>query len=1301
MAFVGVDTPRTNLGDATYLTQQPQFDISQEPSFQSPSKDNNDLLQLQNGRRGAVNLKTPRSRAPFGDRRNLPPSNDQFTPLLKSATRNSALKFGKENGILQTPAFLKPGALQGIAEDISPVPHVGSSVYDDSRNGTYINGTPVPNIENSSAASTPMALLPRRTDGANVLQDGNQLSLREQESIIDKIEKENFGLKLKIHFLEEALRKAGPGFSEAALKENTELKVDKVTMQKELHRYRKTLTAAERDLEAYRQQILEMQERAKRKHVDEGQQEELNRRQQALEEKESEVQSLRDQLRDLEEHDGQVEKLRDEISDLEADLRKKDRIIDEQEDEVDNLRSQLNQQSSTISELEEAVKTAKRREVELEEKAQFSDEFAEAKDTIEGLEQDINRLRVELQEAKEDCHEAMAEKNRAESDLEELQEEMANKSITTKGLSRQIEEKANRLQDELEDLRETHLSLEKQYAYKLQEVETLLKKVASLEQNGAREAKLKDDLDLASQERKNLLDQLQSTRKELLSVTDAKDLLQIRHDALTSESAGLQKDLAKARASVGELEDKLDQEKTLALKSEREVRDQYKGEIDRLNDEIEDLRADIREKERLYDDESDKWETDRRNLESQRDRADEHAAGLQRTIDKLQAAEGTLSSKEVKMKEALESEKERHLREEAALNREIEELNATIESRRQALEEARTELFGVKEELRLSQREQKLSLEKIQGLEDEIEVLQASMDDENDRANAELATAKKESEELQKELYLLKENLDSQLGKASQEQLDSILRDTEAQLTKVRREKQDLQDQLARVKVEMHSLRSTAAEIEAERDEVKSQLKEMKRQEEDTFRLDQEKIELRTTKMKLDNEVRRLREETRALSEQLQATERELQQEIEKANAKQIRLDVEITDLQSKLAAASSNRELISAKRTVQHLESRIKELEAQIASANSQSEVNNELSVLRRDLSDARQKETEYIQREVAQKDIMRGLKRQISELERKAHDLEVSRLQSASFHSSTSDSARKSEIFEVRQQLASAHQTLRDLRAQLKEVERDANRRVAAATAELQSKTSTWESEKFTLERDIDNAIAAREEFVAKNTAAEKTVARLRSKIDRLEKELQAERRNASEDRTMALERRDLHEMLRDAQIQAEELELELKNRDEEIAKITAAESELRSQLKRAREERVVQRDRAAKSTQQLNELQLKFRQAKEAWEEEKSRLNHGVRFPNTSVSELRGNESLLREREEREKKHVKELRGLAMQIEWLRARCRREEGLRADAAYAKRFMLLQIELFSAWWVLHFSFPPPIPVPIPVPCS
>jgi chromosome segregation ATPase len=1307
----GLDTPRTNIGDATYLTnQQLDFDISQEQSFQSPSKDNDNLItQLQNGRRGAI--KTPRSRVALTDRRNLPTGlgGGEFTPLLKSATRNSALRIGKEN-VPQTPAFLRPGGgLDNIPEDFSPLPNMGSSIYgQDSRNGSYLSGTPMPQIDSSSTASTPLALRPRRNDGPGVLQDGNQLSLREQENVIDKIEKENFGLKLKIHFLEEALRKAGPGFSEAALKENTELKVDKVTMQKELHRFRKTLTAAEHDVELYRQQILEMQEKIKRKHADEGQREELERLQKALESREAELDRLRSQ-------ETQLDDLQDKIHDLETDLRERDRVIDDREDDADNLKDEVGKQAGIISDLKETLKKSQRRAIELEEEAQVAEELADAKDTIADLERNLERLKNEVDDAKDDRQEATRDKERAEADLEELQDEMANKSITTKGLSRQIEEKANRVQDELEDLREKHTSLEEDHADKIREIKKLTENIADLKQDGeVREQKLKDKLDLvqnekesAARERIQLSTKLENLQKDLLQRADEKDLLQSRHDALTSESAGLQKSLAKSRAAVEDLEDKLAHEKTLALNNEHQVRDEYKSEIDRLNDEIEDLRADVREKERLVDDESDKWDTERRNLESQRDRAEEQASGLQRTIDKLQEAEGTLSGKEMKLQQALESEKDRHESQEAVLTRQINELNEDVQSRRQAIEEVRVELTRIREELRLSQREQKPLAEKIEGLEDEVEILQTSLDDETDRSNREISAARQESESLRRQLVTLRQDFakaesatadaraeiaafqgDLQAGEGNNEQMSSRLRGVEAQLSKVRQDKQGLQDQLATLNLDMHSLRAAKSDVEAERDELQSQLRGMQQQEEETFRLDQERVDLRTSKMKLDGEVRRLREDNKAAIAAQQAVEEELQQEINRASVEESRLTSEIQDLQRILRGSSEKRELATAKKTIQQLERRIHELETQIASDEENVDATHELSVVRRDLADARQRETEYLQRDAAQKDILRGLKRQITDLERKAHDTEISRLVSSSPHSSVSGSARKSEIIEIRHQLATAHQTLKEVRGQLKDVEKDAARKVKAVTIDLQARAEAWELEKDQLERTLDEALMKRDELEARNNSSEASISRFRGKIDRLEKALQAERLSSGEDRTMALERRDLHEMLRETQVQAETLEFIVKERESTIAAITATESELRSHLKRVRDERMTYRSQAGTAYEQLHKLETQFRESRQTWEAEKKTLSQGVRFANMSLSVNDGSEIIFlrHEVEEREKRHVKELRGLSMQIDWMRARCKREEMFRASAAYAKRYMGLQIDMFEAWYVVIF---------------
>ena len=170
------------------------------------------------------------------------------------------------------------------------------------------------------------------------------------------------------------------------------------------------------------------------------------------------------------------------------------------------------------------------------------------------------------------------------------------------------------------------------------------------------------------------------------------------------------------------------------------------------------------------------------------------------------------------------------------------------------------------------------------------------------------------------------------------------------------------------------------------------------------------------------------------------------------------------------------------------------------------------------------------------------------------------------------------------------------------------------------------------------------------------------------------------------MALERHDLHEMLRETQVQADKLELAVQTRDASLAALTTTEASLRAQLKRIREERTAQKERARSATSELEALEREFRGAKRGWEAERAGLTRGVRFANSSVSEAGAAEAEVR--------HGKELRGLAMQIEWLRARCRREEGLRADAAYAKRFMLLQVELFGAWYVVHLTPLPFLPL-------
>ena len=146
-------------------------------------------------------------------------------------------------------------------------------------------------------------------------------------------------MKLKIHYLEEALRKSGTGFNQAALKENTELKVIRVTMQRELQRCKKSLQQAEQDIEGYRLQLGQFSEKANRRHTDEQMQKEMNWLREKLEVKESLVKKLQEELNKAKEKESdKISKLRDEINELEFTVREKDRLIEGKEEKIASLK---------------------------------------------------------------------------------------------------------------------------------------------------------------------------------------------------------------------------------------------------------------------------------------------------------------------------------------------------------------------------------------------------------------------------------------------------------------------------------------------------------------------------------------------------------------------------------------------------------------------------------------------------------------------------------------------------------------------------------------------------------------------------------------------------------------------------------------------------------------------------------------------------------------------------------------------------------------------------------------------------
>lgn len=1200
-----LDTPRTNIGDATYLDRAPDFgDISQELSFQSPSKDGNVLDQLRDGRGGQI--RTPQ-RNPLTDRQNLPPSigGAEFTPMLKSATRNSVRRRGKENG---NNIFNTPGLDRIDENDITALPTMDNSMFSSSRNQSYMDHTSLPVVDSSSVASTPLALPRRNGTDQGPLQDGNQLSLREQENVIDRIEKENFGLKLKIHFLEEALRKAGPGFSEAALKENTELKVDKVTMQREMHRQKKQLIVTEREVETLRSQITEMHEKLEHHAADSHLRDEVNQLRQELEERDGDVQDLRQKLNEERDNNDQLAELQDNIEDLQADVREKDRQLTHREDELEAMKDKL-------EEAEERVKDAEHKAGQQNE--DDNEELEEAKETIQDLEHTIRRLETEVDELKDKMKDATLDKERAEQNLKELQEEMADKSVVTKGLSRQIDDKVIRLQSELEKSEKDYAALETELTEVNAENEQLRSNIHDLEQ-----AKLShDEQDGATGTR------IQELELALISQSEEKEALQARNEALDAESAALQEDVQRLEREIEDLEATVEKDKAFMAEAETALQGQYADELARLNDEISDLQADIREKDNLYDNDSEKWENDKQKLEAERNLAEGKAAGLQRTIDRLRLAEGSLSDKETQIQQVMQSENDRHRSEEGLLSKQIDDLQDALETRQTLLTSVRNELSAVRDELRQSQINYQTQANKVSSLEDSLEAARAARPATMTPSRSE-ARSTQECERLREEIRLLRSAHDasnllrgdgasfiSQRGAPSPSKLKSQLSEANINLEKVTTEKRSLQNELATIR--------------AERDELNSALRRAGAKETDAAVIDKERLELRTSKLKLDNEIRRLKEENEALSRQRKTAETALEDEIEKAAEEEERLSQEILQLQSKLRQNTSaeTTDGASNRRTIRELERRIEDYETRLAAVNT-GDVDGELSFIRRDLSAARQKELDFIQKESAHRDMVKNLRQEIAQLESRIHNDQVAKY-------STKSPARSPA------KLASAHAETAEL------------------IEELQEQLNDAEDQKIVLEEILEEARQQAEEL---SSDYEREIQRLQHELQKMSRERDAVLEAAAvSDSSKDKKSRSL----RKSQVEIENLEHDVIQQQEMLQTLAEAEAALRRKLERVRAERGAFRMSAEKLQRDLLRSQ--------------STAEHQRLLTANGEAEA-ALESVVRASEGAREKHRKEVKGMVMQMEWMQARWMREASLRADAAFAKGFVQLQLDVANA---------------------
>lgn len=819
MAHNYIDTPRTDVADRTrFDTTVGDISFSAaEPSFMPP-QDGRDNLINNMRKMGAGSLATPR--APLAFKRNAQPK-AEFTPLLQSATKNAARLRGaedKENkGGISTPAALKPGFTLPSSPYIPEASDFGSSNIADG------DKTPVAVQSSSVDISTPHVILGNGELGV----DKNVLTLKEQENKLEQIDKENFGLKLKIHFLEEALKKNGPDHFQQATKDNVELRANAIQLERELRKYRKMLTAAEQSIEQYKIQFKEFAEKVKSRHKNEIMNEELEKLQQLADERMQQVENLQQQLEEAKDRQGnsqEVEKLQEELEELEAELKDKERALNDKDEQLETLQEKLNSAEGDI-------------DVELEERDKKIDQQAEELDSLREQVQRLERERDEDDDALQERLDATNEEHAAEVEDLRKQLELAerDKREQLRNFESQLQAYDREKRAELEATQRKFDALEKENA---SEIESLLLRLKLAESKGDNQSQLAQQAAADAQERLKKLtqekdDEMEDLRSQIHTFEGIQDQLETCQKQLSDYAQDVQRrheEESRKEETISRLRQSL-QEKERELRTARST---FQGQ-DAIIEEVDKLRSTIRDRDREIS--TLKQATEAQavaldELKQLRGKLSEQESQHSGTTQELKAAQSTISD----------------------LKRDVERLQQTLKDReselevlRQANEEPDSQLEGLQsivrhrdtdlEDLRLtlSKRDKEIEelmesanerLEMVEKLREEMAEQKRDLEDEIAVLEQQIDEAEADKEELKDEVARLeRESEDAYKTQTSMSPIKKELRDARREREQLQSKVQRLEKEEEQTRIERASLQGTISRLQTELAEARSELR--------------------------------------------------------------------------------------------------------------------------------------------------------------------------------------------------------------------------------------------------------------------------------------------------------------------------------------------------------------------------------------------------------------------------------------------------------------------------------------------
>nr|KIR49936.1 hypothetical protein I312_01030 [Cryptococcus bacillisporus CA1280] len=572
------------------------------------------------------------------------------------------------------------------------------------------------------------------------------MTLRDQEKQLEATKKEVFNLQLENHFLKERLSNMAPEHIEGALKENVKLKLEILTLGKELKKLKKLVMQQDKDLAAAARESGKSQEA---RELEKLWNQEKERRKAA----EQEIKTLQeeigargmDELRSkLEDAEASEDVWRKRTEELEADLEDQKALNEDQIEELERFRNAMDRAHDEMERMKEELKSAKSlgesvglgkgREARLAQK-------------IQELEQENASLQADLSIAKkgvmsEDDAELLEER------LNELQDKVAAAQLELDNRDREVDE----LNAELDT--------------KIREHEIELQQVAEEWRDEVLEARTQVD-ELKDQELKEIRDSLLEREEHLTGALEEIQELQaakaITHDRLEETLKNIERDNAEKDADL--------------IDANREI-ENLGHRVYELEEALEDHRA--READ---------LNADLRSADEEFENVKAHYEDL---ISALKEARRKIQEEKEEAITRLSQEKEERRSDRESIKRELGTENSRL---RQALSEKEVQASRLQSELdaareRLSLRDRDLSEveRKLHDLEDE----RRKLGDEHtsNRFGLEL-----EIERVKRDLQRCEDELD--IAKRELEKKNGNLRDRDIELATMLDKQRDIENKLS------------------------------------------------------------------------------------------------------------------------------------------------------------------------------------------------------------------------------------------------------------------------------------------------------------------------------------------------------------------------------------------------------------------------------------------------------------------------------------------------------------------------